>query len=135
MTPEQWLTAGDTSISSKTLHSVMTGTPYGGARFCDVVPLHNDDFGRCHRLLKHFPEWRERLPELVAHYPEWAPQITVWDELTALYEAVCDAQGRYTAESYSANPEGVRILFDRLSELRAESRFIARTVAQTRGDA
>ena len=50
------------------------------------VPYDESDFGRCYRLLQHFPAWRARLPEVAAAHPIWGPMVEAWDELTALYE-------------------------------------------------
>ena len=44
-----------------------------------------DDFGRCHRLLERFPEWRERLPEVADKFPVWRGLVAEWDRLTAIY--------------------------------------------------
>jgi hypothetical protein len=82
MTPMQWLMDDDTGTSSKTILSVMTATPYDDGD----VPYDAGDFGRCYRLLKHFPEWRQRLPEVAAALPIWGPMVAAWDELTAMYE-------------------------------------------------
>lgn len=80
-----WLTGGDTGISSLTIYSVMTGE-------CDLTsfgprpPSDPSDFGRCHRLLGLFPEWRARLSEVAERYQPWAPLVREWDRLTLLYE-------------------------------------------------
>lgn len=62
----------------------MTGRPMPFGRRPDI-PYDPEDFGRCHRLLFAFPEWRARLPEVAARYPEWVPFVAAWDELAALY--------------------------------------------------
>jgi hypothetical protein len=49
------------------------------------TPKDPSDFGRCHDLLRLFPEWRARLPEVAERYPEWRSIVDVWDELAALY--------------------------------------------------
>ena len=49
-----------------------------------LAPHDPDDFGRCHRLLQAFPEWRSRLDEMRAH-PGWGPLVDAWSELEALY--------------------------------------------------
>lgn len=85
MTPIEWLLSGNTGVSSKTICAVMTGSKKGGSFSADV-PYDPSDFGRCHRLLQQFPEWRDRLPEVAAAYPIWGPMVAAWDELTALYE-------------------------------------------------
>lgn len=84
--PEAWLNSGDTGISSKTIWSVMTGRPFPDRHFLPSVPLDPSDFGRCHRLLERFPEWRARLGEVAERYPEWAPLVDAWDRMTALHQ-------------------------------------------------
>ena len=58
MTPTDWLLSRDTGISSETILAVMTGSEIERPG----VPHDTADFGRCHRLLGHFPEWRSRMP-------------------------------------------------------------------------
>ncbi len=81
-----WLRSGDTGTSSKTIYSVLSGIScldqYGPS-----VPHDGDDFGRCYRLLKRFPDWRNRMGEVAAKYPEWAPLVREWDKITVMYEA------------------------------------------------
>jgi hypothetical protein len=84
--PIEWLLGNDTGTSSKTILSVMTGANLAG-NFGPDIPYDGGDFGRCHRLLQHFPEWRERLSEVAVKYPKWGPMVVAWDELTELYEA------------------------------------------------
>ena len=82
-----WLLSGDTGTSSKTIFSVMTGMTGRELFDRDIpdIPYDPSDFGRCHRLLKRFPEYRARLPEVAAKYPEWEPFVREWDRMTALY--------------------------------------------------
>lgn len=82
MKPMEWLLGDDTGISSKTIFSVMTGTPCAWTG----TPLDPSDFGRCYRLLALFPEWRDRMHEVSAAYPAWTRLVESWGELTALYE-------------------------------------------------
>jgi hypothetical protein len=83
MTPIEWLLGNDTGVSSKTILAVMTGTPE--PRFGPDCPHDADDFGRCYRLLQHFPEWRARLAEVSDRYPIWGPLVEHWAELEAIY--------------------------------------------------
>lgn len=82
--PEDWIMGHDTGTSSETIFSVMTGKNVRS----HGDPLDPDDFGRCHRLLKLFPEWRKRMPEVAAKFPNtsWPALVREWDRLTTLYE-------------------------------------------------
>lgn len=84
--PMAWLVNGDTGISSKTIWSIMMGREIKDPYFHASPPSDPSDFGRCYRLLKVMPSWRERLPEISEKYPKWKPLIDHWDELTSLYE-------------------------------------------------
>lgn len=84
ITLQQWWSGRDTGISSLTICEVL-------ADIQSPFPLHDvpydpDDFGRCYRLLKLFPAWRDRLGEVAARFPEWAALVERWDEMTKLYE-------------------------------------------------
>ena len=86
--PIAWVTSGDTGSSSLTIWSVMMGRRVGqahGERFWPDVPYDPDDFGRCYRLLKKMPTWRERLPEVAERYPKWKALVEHWDEIEQLY--------------------------------------------------
>jgi hypothetical protein len=50
------------------------------------APRDPSDFGRCYRMLKLFPELRERLPEVASACPEWSGLVGAWAELEALWE-------------------------------------------------
>lgn len=86
-TPAEWLASWDTGASSLTIYNFMM---HGGngtrPRFGISTPQDPDDFGRCHRLLKAFPQWRERLTELGLAIDEWAPLTAHWQELEKLFE-------------------------------------------------
>ena len=80
----QWLLGCDTGTSSKTICAVMVGekTPY----YCGDVPGDPDDFGRCYRLLKLIPTWRDRLQEVADRKKEWGPLVREWALLERMYE-------------------------------------------------
>lgn len=84
MTPHEWIIGNDTGISSKTIWAVMMGAVSAGGWF--GVPQDPDDFGRCYRLLKLFPEWKDRLHEVTEYFPAWTGLVREWDRLTELYE-------------------------------------------------
>lgn len=108
----EWLLGNDTGVSSETILAVMVGNveagevDSSGMRF--GVPHDPSDFGRCHRLLEIFPEWRARLGEMEEIFPEWKPLVREWAKLTKLYLRDLPT-GRC--------PE----LYDRMQELRKES--------------
>jgi hypothetical protein len=83
--PYHWLQSGDTGTSSITICRVMSGE---GDATRVGWPIDPSDFGRCYRLLKLFPQWRERLPEVAAVHPDtpWVAYVREWDLMTALWE-------------------------------------------------
>lgn len=83
MTPLEWLMAGNTGISSKTILHVMEGT--SPPSFGVDVPYDPADFGRCHELLEAIPAYRQRLGEVARKYPAWIGLVREWDQLTAMY--------------------------------------------------
>lgn len=114
ITPIEWLLGDDTGASSKTICAAMTGST---SDYADV-PYDASDFGRCYRLLRHFPEWRARMSEMSAKFPTWGPLVAAWDELTAMYEQLCDAEhGRISRASYAANENKFDAMYKRISEL------------------
>lgn len=114
MTPTDWLLSGDTGISSETILAAITGsTP----RRSDV-PHDPDDFGRCYRLLLCFPGWRSRLPEVAQRFPQWGPMVKAWDELSSLYERLCEPRA-----SYEANKEAAKTMYERMKVVVDECRI------------
>lgn len=86
MTPIDWIVGDDTGTSSKAIWAVMMGANTADLIRDMCVPWDPSDFGRCYRLLKLFPGWRDRLHEVAAAIPAWGPMVQNWDELTRLYE-------------------------------------------------
>jgi hypothetical protein len=80
----EWFRGRDIGTSSLTIYSVFmhTDSPHSGYD----VPHDPSDFGRCYRLLKLMPSWKDRLDEVAAKFPKWKPFAERWSELTALYE-------------------------------------------------
>lgn len=104
VTPEEWAAGRDTGTSSLTIYSAITGKPSHHSSF--DTPRDPSDFGRCYRLLKLFPAWREKLSETAKLCKKWEPFVAAWDELTALYE--------------EESPKGTAPkLYKRMQELRA----------------
>lgn len=96
-TPSEWLASDDTGSSSKAIFAMMMRLSWEDVdlvvlegRF-PLPPLDAGDFGRCVRLLDHFPHWRERLHEM-ERFAAWVGLIAHWAELEALYRE--DAAGR-----------------------------------------
>jgi hypothetical protein len=80
----RWIRSNDVGLSSETIFRVMMGETCARPE----VPSDRSDFGRCHRLLKAFPEWLARLGEVAAAYPRWSPFVRDWSLLSTLYERV-----------------------------------------------
>jgi hypothetical protein len=78
---QRWINSGDTGLSSETIWRVFMSRGSGRAD----VPYDPSDFGRCHRLLKLLPEWRERLDKVAEALPEWGPLVREWSKLEAIY--------------------------------------------------
>ena len=83
-TPREWIDGPDTGISSKAIcRTYLGGHPAANeAR----PPQDPDDFGRCYRLLKLFPDMQGVLATLAERHPAWSPLVREWEALTELYE-------------------------------------------------
>lgn len=104
-----WVIGGDTGLSSLTIWGVMMGAKVSTKNLWRVQPPFDAaDFGRCHRLLKLMPEWRERLHEVSDQLPEWKPYVDAWGKLTDLFVKA--------ARTGNYGP-----LFDRLDRLKDKS--------------
>jgi hypothetical protein len=86
---ERWWRGLDVGSSSAAVFAALVERPHlrlAASEFAKgAAPADADDFGRCERLLKLFPQWRARLPEVAAAYPEtkWPSIVARWDELEA----------------------------------------------------
>lgn len=85
ITRDNWARSRDTGVSSWTIYSVMKGMNSTLDRY--APPQDPADFGRCYRLLKLFPEWESRLPEVAARFPEWSGLVRAWSNLSTIYES------------------------------------------------
>lgn len=122
MTPIEWLMSDDCGTSSETICMVMTSSrPLN--HHLGSPPSDNADFGRCYRLLKHFPQWRSRLPEVAQRFPAWGPMVRAWGELEALWEAYCDPLGHVGDKEYAANKRAASKLYKRMKVLYDEGRI------------
>lgn len=81
---DDWIKGGDNGTSSETIWSVATGHPVERHGW----PHDPDDFGRCYRLVKAFPEARAALPMVAAKFPgtPWVPYVREWNQMEALFE-------------------------------------------------
>jgi hypothetical protein len=78
----QWFFGDDTGMSSIAIWMRMTGLGrYSQRRF--AYPYDTSDFGRCHRLLRMFPDWDIKRMRRVS--PVWRALADAWPELTKLY--------------------------------------------------
>lgn len=92
-TPNNWISGGDLGGAAVAIWCVMVGKvqgdgtfPTNGEIYKYTIPKHTGSFYRCYKLLKLFPEWRTRLPEVVKAFPEWQPFVRDWDVLTKIVE-------------------------------------------------
>jgi len=84
-TPWEWVERSqDTGTSSRTICQVLGGVGIDDGR--TGIPYDPSDFGRCIRLVRAFPGWRERLPEVAARVPKWAPFVREWDRMATLFD-------------------------------------------------
>lgn len=81
-----WCTGDDVGVSSATIFHVATGVRALRSLVYDA-PYDASDFGRCRRLVKLFPEFEAKLPEVASLCPQWAPIVEEWQGLCALYDA------------------------------------------------
>lgn len=106
----QWVVSGDTGISSKAIWAHMQGIG-PEKRWPWTWPSDPSDFGRCHRLLKFIPEWRDRIEEMGQYGPEWKALVEHWAELEAMFAVEC------VGDSWSAP-----LMYDRMKELERSRR-------------
>ncbi|PHM61224.1 hypothetical protein [Xenorhabdus ishibashii] len=88
-----WALGEDTGISSKTIVSIALGLNEGVVYRWDM-PHDVADFGRCYRLINQIPRLAEYLPLVADKCPQWQPLVAIWDELSRLYEADLQNNGR-----------------------------------------
>lgn len=81
----RWLALGDSGLSSKAIAFKMCGIDAGDSWDRKFHPSDPSDFGRCFRLLKLYPEWRNRLGEMATVSKCWRALVKRWDEIEALY--------------------------------------------------
>ena len=84
----KWWLGTDVGTSSATIFSVLaTGRFKEQAKELGrgSTPRDAGDFGRCHRLLATFPEWKSRLSEVALAYPStnWGKITETWNVIEA----------------------------------------------------
>lgn len=77
----EWRNGADTGLSSETIVAVMSGAVNPPGRFGWEYPRDPGDLGRCLRLLRLIPEWRERISEMSKCGPVWDQLAAHWTEL------------------------------------------------------
>jgi hypothetical protein len=86
----QWLTNGDTGLSSKSMLYILSDRKYAFQKtfekFGLCLPNDSDDFGRCYRLIKLIPELKENFDKLSDVSPNWELFVDNWEKLSHLYE-------------------------------------------------
>lgn len=109
MEPNEWIIEGEVGTSSKTIWAVMMGivkTPKSCGGNYDT-PRDPDDFSRCYKLLKLFPQWESRIDEVGVMFPKWQPFCREWDKLTKMFEQSLIDYSKYEyaqSEYYSKKP-------------------------------
>jgi hypothetical protein len=83
----EWANGGDSGLSSKALVQKITGAKLLAGSNERRHPLDPDDFGRCYRVLRRFPELRDGLHLAAELSPEWERLVGAWVEFEALYES------------------------------------------------
>ena len=80
----KWLLTGHTGTSSKAMAAIMSGIKCKGKRYSH--PRDPADLNRCHKFLKAVPGASERLHMMSNVSPQWNILVSVWPELTELFE-------------------------------------------------
>ncbi len=79
-----WIEKGEVGLSSKTIYAACMGIKGVQLNY----PHDPSDFGRCYKLFKAIPEWRQiRYKNIIANlHPKWSILMDNWDMLTEMYE-------------------------------------------------
>jgi hypothetical protein len=102
---KNWIVGDDVGTSSVTIWAVMMGAELPART---SPPLDPSDFGRCYRLLKLIPRWRERLREVAEHVPAWRALVDSWDEVERTYERELATGGRFAPDTYALIKDAVK---------------------------
>lgn len=77
----RWLLSQDVGVSSMAICAHMLGEKTDDTGY----PHDPSDLGRCIRLLKLFPQWESRIPEMSKYGPGWAGLVAQWQTIVDLY--------------------------------------------------
>lgn len=72
----KWFGGKDTGLSSEAIAMHMVTGDCNGS-----YPHDPADLGRCLRLLRLFPEWKERIPEMAKYGPVWVEYAKNWADM------------------------------------------------------
>jgi hypothetical protein len=97
-----WLLSGDIGASSELIFRKMIGKNLRSG----FAPADYGDFGRCYRLLKLFPEWRDKLYIVGNESIAWGGIIEKWDYLCEEYEKI-DLNEYASKENFNTILRGV----------------------------
>ena len=82
-----WISGQDTGLSSKTIWRQMMKVPHSESWHGVSHPHDFGDFGRCDRLLRLIPEWRNRFfEEMGGLSPTWQRLVERWEDLERMYD-------------------------------------------------
>ena len=95
----RWFGSGDTGISSEAI-ALWLGAGEKLERWGDGTPSDGADFGRCYRLMKAIPEFRERVGEMAGYGGKWPTLVKYWNEIEALYEREISDPKKHSGITY-----------------------------------
>lgn len=117
----KWFAGSDTGISSEAI-ALWLAAKVKPERW-DSTPSDGADFGRCYRLMKAIPEFRQRIGEMAEVGGKWPTLVRYWDEIEALYEREI------------ADPKGSRgITYKRMKQIEVEAYREMGWTVETRPD-
>lgn len=92
-----WLLLRDDGMSSLCIADFMCGT-----KPLRINHPHDPaDFGRCERLLRRFPMWRERFGQMAALDPYWAALVPRWNDIVAFWDRDSESPKAQAGTTYA----------------------------------